>query len=132
MNITCRFTYTCKHMYMYMSKHYVHVYVHFHMYMYKYMYVSVRKLTVKVAFTSKQSEDITLQTNTSHAKTGVVYVIHCEYGGTYIRETGQTLKIIMTKHKRAIMLTIQDIISNGSLGFRRLFTKLTKRSHPYS
>ena len=36
------------------------------MYMYKYMYVSVRKLPVKVAFTSKQSEDISLQTNTSH------------------------------------------------------------------
>ena len=90
-----------------MNNHYVHVYVHLHMYMYmyKYMYVSVRKLPVKVAFTSKQTLKTSLTLPKPRMeKTGVVYAIHCEYGGTYLGETGRTLKIIMTEHKRAIRL----------------------------
>ena len=35
-------------------------------------------------------------------KTEVVYAIHCECGRTYIGETGRTLKIRMTEHKRVI------------------------------
>ena len=53
---------------------------------------SVRKLPVKVAFTSKQTlktslSKLTLPTPRME-KTGVVYAIHCECGGTYIGETG--------------------------------------------
>ena len=51
--------------------------------------MSVRKLPVKVDFTSKQTMKTSLSQLTLHTphmeKTGVVYAIHCECGGIYWR-----------------------------------------------
>ena len=41
-------------------------------------------------------------------KTGVIYAIHYECGGTYISETGRTFKIRMSEHKRAINIADHD------------------------
>ena len=37
-----------------------------------------------------------------YKKTGVIYALHCECGGTYIGETGKTFKIRMSEHKRTM------------------------------
>ena len=68
--------------------------------------VSCRNLPLRIAFTSFGTLGNALtkvKTPTPpFEKTGVIYAVHCECGGTYIGETGRTFKIRMSKHKRAI------------------------------
>ena len=68
--------------------------------------VSCRNLPLRIAFTSYGTLGNALtkvKTPTPpFEKTGVIYAVHCECGGTYIGETGRTFKIRMSEHKRAI------------------------------
>ena len=70
--------------------------------------VVCKHLPVKIAFTSKSTlGNMLTQVKTPippFEKTGVIYAIHCECGGTYIGETGRTFKIRMSEHKRAIKI----------------------------
>ena len=67
---------------------------------------SCRNLPVRIAFTSSGPLGNALAKVKTpippFEKTGVIYTVHCECGGTYIGETGRTFKIRMSEHKRAI------------------------------
>jgi len=68
--------------------------------------VACKHLPVRIAFTSKGTlGNMLTQVKTPippFEKTGVIYAVYCECGGTYIGETGRTFKIRMSEHKRAI------------------------------
>ena len=70
--------------------------------------VVCKHLPVRIAFTSKGTlGNMLTQVKTPippFEKTGVIYAIHCECGGTYIGETGRAFKIRMSEHKRAIKI----------------------------
>ena len=70
--------------------------------------VVCKHLPVRIAFTSKGTlGNMLTQVKTPIPpleKTGVIYAIHCECGGTYIGETGRTFKIRMREHKRAMKI----------------------------